>query len=462
MLINRPSIALLAILIGSIVAGFGLATGPTQTALAGAQRIAPAGTGTDTVTRSIPVGNVTHLRRPIPARPAAGLHWVATWGAAAAPPTSANPRSLSGFSHETLREPVFTTSAGIKLRVHFTNVYGKRPLWIGHASIGVDAGHAAIAPHTLHALRFHGRDFVRIPPGGATWSDPLKITVHALEKLTVSIYVARPSGPATMHDQARETSYLARGRHVFDARGRDYRTGFSTWYFMDRIQLLSGRHTLGALVALGDSITAGVGSRQNGWASWPYELARRLSALAGTKGTGSTISVIDEGIGGNRLLNDSACCGLSALHRFGADVRQIPGAREVILLEGVNDLGFAHQTNALTAPHTAVTAAEIIDGYKQAIADAHAAHLQIWGVTLTPYRGSRYWTAADETIREQVNQWILHSGAFDGVINLAKVLADPFDPERLNPAYNSGDHLHPNSAGYRAMAQAIRLGALLH
>ena len=177
--------------------------------------------------------------------------------------------------------------------------------------------------------------------------------------------------------------------------------------------------------------------------------------------SGSTLAVVDEGIGGNRVLNNALCCGVNAVSRFEQDVRDQPGARDVILLEGINDIGYSQNRGPLTAPHTDVSALDIVEGYERIITLAHTAGLKIFGATLTPFQGARYWTPAGEAKREAVNNWIRTSGAFDGVIDFAAAVADPSDPERLNPAYDSGDHLHPNAAGYRAMAAAINLSALL-
>ena len=212
----------------------------------------------------------------------------------------------------------------------------------------------------------------------------------------------------------------------------------------------------GAIVALGDSITDGVGSGLGRNARWPNDLARRVDQ----SGRGA-VGVVDAGIGGNRVLSAPPCCGVSAIARFPRDVVARAGAREVILLEGVNDIGQVRGSGALSAPHTVVSAAQIIAGDEEIVRQAHAAGLRIIGATMTPFAGSHHFSANGELTRERVNRWIRGGGAFDGVIDFARVLADPADPERLDPAYDSGDHIHPNDAGYQAMASAINLTMLL-
>lgn len=296
-----------------------------------------------------------------------------------------------------------------------------------------------------------------IPPGAEALSDPVHLTVPALQDLAVSVYLPQPTGPATQHSDAQQDNYVASGNHALDDSGAAFGTVTQSWFFLDSVDVLDRSRDAGTVVAFGDSITDGYQSTVNANARWPNDLARRLDARYG-----QTLSVADEGISGNRVLNDSLCCGVNALARFDRDVVDRAGAREVILLEGINDIGFSQLTGPLTAPQTNVSAAQIIAGYEQLIAQAHAAGLKIFGGTLTPFKGAAYWTPAGEAKREAVNHWILTSGEFDGVINFAKAVADPSDPLIFNPAYDSGDHLHPNDAGYQAMANAIRLSMLVH
>ena len=225
-----------------------------------------------------------------------------------------------------------------------------------------------------------------------------------------------------------------------------------SWYYLSGLVVRSPG-AAGTVVAFGDSITDGVQSTVGANVRWPNDLARRLDAQRGPG-----LSVADEGIGGNRVLIGSRCCGASAEARFARDALDQPGVRDIIVLEGINDIGFgAGPPNA--GPD--VSAARIIAGYEQLIAQAHARGLRIFGATLLPFQGAGYYTAAGEATREAVNTWIRTSGAFDGVIDFDAVMRDPADPLRLNPAYDSGDHLHPDDAGYQAMADAINLEMLL-
>lgn len=383
-----------------------------------------------------------------------GSHWVATWGASPQPATKGN-LSQPGFRGQTLREIVLTSVGGVRVRLRFTNVFGTRPLRIARAAIAVESHGASWVPGTSTPVYFGGRRSVVIAPGAQATSDPVALVAGPAEHLAVSAFLPGPTGPATEHADAEQVNYVAAGQHLLEGAGV-FRTRTYSWYFLDGVDVLALPRIEGAVVALGDSITDGVGTAANADARWPNDLARRLAAR-----TGGTLGVLDEGIGGNRVLNGAACCGVSALSRFHRDVLGQPGVRDVILLEGINDIGYSQSHAALTAPHTDVSAAQIISGYERIIALAHAAGVRIFGATLTPFQGARYWTPAGEAKRDAVNDWIRTSGAFDGVIDFAAAVADPQDPERLNPAFDSGDHLHPNAAGYQAMAAAINLSMLL-
>ena len=396
-------------------------------------------------------GSAAATRLPAIAR---GSHWVATWGASPQPAVERN-LSAGGFRAQTIREIVLTSAGGARIRVRFSNAFGTRPLRVARAAVAVEGDGASLAAGTSTPVYFAGRRSVVIPAGGEATSDTVPLAAGPGEHLAVSVYLAGPTGPATEHADAQQLGYVAAGQHLLAGPGA-FRKRTYSWYFLAGVDVLAPPRIEGAVVALGDSITDGVGTRVNADARWPNDLARRLTAVRG-----KTLAVVDEGIGGNRVLNAAPCCGPSAISRFETDVRDQPGVRDVILLEGVNDIGESQSQGALTAPHTNVSVRQIVEGYERIIALAHDAGLRIFGATLTPFEGARYWTPAAEAKRDAVNEWIRSSGAFDGVIDFAAVVSDPQDPDRLDPQFDSGDHLHPNAAGYQAMAASINLSALL-
>jgi lysophospholipase L1-like esterase len=380
--------------------------------------------------------------------------WVTSWAASPQRPTRRNLSAL-GFTDQTVRSVVLSSAGGATARVRFSNIFGVRPLEIGRASIGRAATGAGIAGDLNHPLSFAGRPSVRIAPGHELLSDPVALSVRPLERLAISVFVPQTSGPVTQHAQAQQLSYVAAGNHALDNSADAFTGETPAWYVVDGLDVLSRSAKVGAVVALGDSITDGVGSTVNSNQRWPNDLTRRLISRGAAE-----LSVVDEGIGGNRLLTGLPCCGPSALSRFSADVAHQAGATEVIVLAGINDIGWSGRGPASRGAASSI-ADRLIRGYEQLIARAHSAGLKALGSTLTPFQGAWYWTPAREAQRELVNHWILTSRAFDGVIDSARAVADPADPERLRPAYDSGDHLHPNDAGYQAIADAISLPMLL-
>jgi lysophospholipase L1-like esterase len=386
-------------------------------------------------------------------RGSAGDGWVTSWSAS---PQVAAPGTLSaaGFDNQTVRDIIFSSVGGDPIRLELTNVFGASPLGVGRVTVAVAGPGAAVVPGTIHPVTFGGSASLRIPAGAQILSDPVAMRVRPLQDLAVSVYLPGRTGPATFHSDAQEVNWVsAPGDHAADQDAGAFTTATESWYYLSGL-IVGSSGADGTVVAFGDSITDGVGSDVDANARWPSDLARRLDALDGRP----TLAVADEGIGGNRVLAGSPWFGASAEARFGPDALDQPGVRDIIVLEGINDIGFS-----AVPPHpgTDVSAAQIIAGYQRLIAQAHVRDLRIFGATLLPFKGAGYYTAAGEAKREAVNSWIRTSGAFDGVIDFDAVMRDPADPLRLNPAYDSGDHLHPNDAGYQAMANAISLQMLL-
>ncbi len=385
------------------------------------------------------------MRREGVARLASQAGWVAGWSAS---PQAAVPRTAFalGFQDQTVRNVVFTSAGGSWARVRFSNAFGRRALRIARAALGPALAGAAVADGRNAPLTFHGQPYVVIAPGGQVLSDAVRLTVRPFEHLAVSIYLPGPTGAPTEHRRAKQVNYVAAGNQALDREPEGFRTRTVSWYFATAVEVRSPARDIGTVVAFGDSITDGVGSRTDANARWPNDLARRLETRHR-----ATLSIVNAGIGGNRLLEDSRCCGVSALARFDSDALTQPNLKGIILLEGINDIGRAGN----------LPAQQIIDGYRQLIARAHAARVKIYGATLTPFQGSSYWTQRHDATRDAVNRWIHRTHAFDGIIDFADTVADPRNPEKLNPAYDSGDHLHPNDAGYQAMARAVNLNTLL-
>jgi lysophospholipase L1-like esterase len=425
--------------------------------------------GTCTLLASAAPGSATATRTA----QRSSRQWVATWAASVQAPSSVTlstfgePTSpaLSGFDNQTVRNIVFTSVGGQVLRIHLSNTFGTQPLVVGSATVGVELSGAQLVPSTIRYVTFDGRRSVTIPAGAEAISDPVRLAVHPLEDLAISLYLPSPTGATTYHFASQQTNYVASGDQAGQEGPASYSAlasippGGSSWFYVSDVDVGPSRSSGQTVVAFGDSITDGWQSQVNANDRWPSLLAKRLVAALGDRAPGT----VDEGIGGNRVLNGSPCFGQSALTRFGRDVLSVPSVRDVILLEGINDIGFSQTPNTgCSVPNTNVTAGQIINGYRQIIARAHTHGLKIFGGTLVPFKGAAYWSPAAEAKREAVNKWIRTSHAFDGVIDFAKATEDPYDPQYLNPAYNSGDNLHPNDAGYQAMANAINLAKLVH
>jgi lysophospholipase L1-like esterase len=278
-------------------------------------------------------------------------------------------------------------------------------------------------------------------------SDPVDLDVPKLADIAVSVYVPGDTGPASNHALGLHTTYVAEGDVAGAADMGDLSWMSQSWYWLSNIDVMTPPDGA-AIVAFGDSITDGATSTANTDRSWPSVLAQRLAANPAT----ANIAVVNEGISGNQVLADGA--GVSALARFDRDVLSIAGVKWVMIMEGINDIGIGSRQGA---PAGAISADALINGLRQMIERAHTHGIKVIGCTLTPYQGAGYASEAGEVIREAENQFIRTSGAFDAVVDFDKVTGDPANPKQFLAGYNLTDHLHPNDAGYKAMADSIDL-----
>jgi lysophospholipase L1-like esterase len=372
--------------------------------------------------------------------------WCAAWGTApAGPPASA---STLSFSNQTLRLIVRASIGGSRVRVRLSNEMGSTALRIGAAHIALRASGAGIVAGSGRNLSFGGRAFATIPAGAPLVSDPVDLAVPALADLAISLYLPDSVQATTTHDVAVQTSYVSSAGNYAATPALPVQQTIGSWPFLAEVDVLPAAATARALVALGDSITDGVHSTNNTNRRWTDWLARRLQQES------LPVAVINRGISGNCLQTDFATAlisGHDCLERFDRDVLATTGAGWLLALIGINDIVYSPASNPIPAD-------ELIAGYLQLIARARLRGLRTIGATLTPFEGLSYYRPAREEVRQRANDWIRSSGAWDAVVDFDQVLRDPAQPTRLNPAYDSGDHLHPNDAGYQLMAQAIPLG----
>ena len=365
--------------------------------------------------------------------------WVPTWTTS---PASAPAATV--FENQTLREIVHISIGGSRVRVRFSNTLGTETVWINAAHVALRAQESAIVPGTDRELTFGGDQAALVPTGAVVLSDPVNLDVPAQADLAISVYVAGNFGPPTTHGTALETSFISTpGNFTAAAVMPVGSTITRSWYYLADVEVTSSADTR-VVVTLGDSITDGTASTPDTNQRWPDLLFQRL------RDAGINMAVANQGISGNRILHDGA--GPNALARFDRDVLSHNGVTHVVVLEAINDIG-----QSFLNPPLAVNAAQLIQGYRQLIARAHLKGLKIIGATLTPYEGAGYFSEPGELDREALNDFIRNSGEFDGVIDFDLATRDPANPRHFNPPYNSGDNLHPNDAGYRAMANSIDL-----
>ncbi|MEV6609546.1 SGNH/GDSL hydrolase family protein [Kutzneria sp. NPDC051319] len=373
------------------------------------------------------------LGRGAPAADVAASSWIGTW--------SVSPQSGGGsFNRQTLRQIVHTSIGGTSARVEVSNVFGSQPLAIADVHVARRSSGSTTTSGTDHTVTFGGQTSTTIPAGGTAVSDAIAFAVPALSDVAVSIYLPQSTGASTFHQQGTATNYVASG----DVSGNAGLSGAQTtgsYFFLTNLDV-QNTAAVGAVATLGASITDGVASATNSNRRWPDDLAVRLA------NSGRGVGVLNQGISGNRLLVDGA--GPSALNRFDRDVLAQPGVRWVISSDDpINDLGS-------TSPPP--TANQLITGLQQLISRAHQKGLKFLCSTLTPYQGASYWTQQGETARESLNAFVRGSGSdCDGVVDQDKATHDPANSTRYLPAYDSGDHLHPNEAGLQAIANAVDL-----
>jgi lysophospholipase L1-like esterase len=386
--------------------------------------------------------------------------WIGTWAASPQPVWAPDflapitfPRNLWD---QTIRQVARVSIGGSQVRVVVSNQYGTTPLTIGSAHVALSAGGAAIAEGSDRTLTFSGEESITIPPGSPAISDPVDLDVPPLGSLAVSMFFPDVSPTTTMHYDARQTAYIVAGNKAAETDFKPDSTIVSR-LFLSGI-MVDAPPGARAVVTFGDSITDGDGSTLDANHRWPDLLAERLHGQGG-----APIAVLNEGISGERVLSDRM--GTNALARFDQAVLSHPGVDTVIFMMGINDIGWPD--SVLDRNGVAPSAEEIIDGYEQLIARSHAHGIRIIGATLTPFAVAfkdtplaGYYNEEKEQKRITVNEWIRTSGAFDGVIDFDKVVQDPSDANRMRPEYDKGDNLHPNDAGYKAMAESVDLKLL--
>lgn len=359
------------------------------------------------------------------------------------------------FNRQTVRQVARLSIGGSRVRVVISNEGSVSALHVGAASVARFEKGSAIVEGSVQPLRFGGRTEVTLPPGVRLVSDPVELALPALSEVAVSLYLPRPSQPAGFHFDARQTAYVADGDWTTAQHMPVDATRWSTRVYVSGL-IVETSTAASAVVTLGDSLTDGNGSTPGAHTRWPDALAERL--------VDRNVAVLNAGISGGRLLKDGM--GRAGLERVGRDVFSQPGVRAMIVLLGTNDIGWPGGPFSPDEP--ALTAEEMIQGFRALIEMAHAHNVRIMAGTIAPFERALQGTPLEghyspekDQVRQGVNRWIRESGAFDAVVDFDAVLRDPAHPSRMKQAMDSGDHLHPGDAGYRAMAEAIDLDALL-
>lgn len=381
------------------------------------------------------------------AQTSAQERWSAGWGCApAGPPPAA---STLTFTEQTLRLIVRTSLGGKRVRIRLSNEMGSSDLRIGAARIGVRIGGAEVTPSSNRQLTFGGRASITIPAGAPAVSDPLTLTVSPLTDLAISLYLPGTVRATTIHNAAYQVSYISiTGDHCAQA-ALPVQRAFASWPFLTEVDLDNGAPVL---VAAGDSVTDGVGSTSSANCRWTDWLARRVQTELGA----NRIGIVNRGISANQLLGDDATAllaGNDLLERFNRDVLATAGVRLLVVLIGINDIVYSPSTRPIPVD-------ALIAGYQQLVARAHLHGISVVGATIPPFSGFVYFTPEREAVRQAANAWMRSAAPFDALADVDLALRDPAAPQRLRADYDSGDRLHPNDLGYRALAAAIPLPSL--
>jgi lysophospholipase L1-like esterase len=386
--------------------------------------------------------------------------WIATWAASPEPAEPDPNQPMLNLENRTVRERVRISVGGSQICIRLSNEFGSSPLVVGSLTVGEPNGAASVKSGSMRAVTFGGSASITIPSGATALSDRAAFSAANGSEISISLYIPRRVATPTWHALALKRAVVSpKGdySHEVEIRGG---TESSSSVFVTAV-LVPARPSHRLIVAFGDSIVDGDGSTPEADRNWPSDLIRRI----GKRAEGSKWAVVNEGIAGNRLLDDGpiANLGISALARFDKDALSVPGVTHIVLLEGINDLGFPGAKLgrlSLADPGDTRSAEDLIGAYRQLISRAHAHRIKLIGSTMTPCEGvdiPGYYSEAKEATRQTVNNWIRTSHAFDSVVDFDAVLRDPDHPSRLLPRFASEDHLHPNDAGYQAMAEAIDL-----
>ena len=381
-------------------------------------------------------------------------HWIATWGTSQVGPEPSQAQLTDAqLTDTTVRQIVHVSVGGAAVRVQLSNAFGTRPLRVDavHVAQAKSPTSSAIDAGTDHAVTFDGRDSVVIPTGSVWVSDPIAMPIEPSSDLAISFHYAEPPSVQTSHPGSRATSYLVHGEHTGDAELADAEKTVR-WLGLAEVDVI-GEDAARTVIALGDSITDGHAATTDGNDRWTDELAKRLQADKKLR----DVAVVNEGIGGNHLLTNGL--GESVLERFDRDVLAVSGVKYVVVLEGINDLGAVARRPGATQEDHDELVKRMEGAFAQIVARAHAHGILVYGATIMPDGKSGYYhpNAMDDAAREAVNAWILAPGHFDGVLDMDKVMRDPVNPMTLNPAFDSGDGLHPGPVGYKAMGDAVPL-----